>query len=59
MIKYRIKPMAHGWAVQEYAKTGEAFFPPKVIMKWRTIRTWPHHWLATLHLWFLRERARA
>lgn len=58
-MKYRIIRRAHGWAVQS---NGPATVYDKSTVSswygWHTLRTWRWHWLAALHLLWLRERAR-
>lgn len=53
-MKYRLVIRACGWVVQRnYPKMNTA--EPT---RWETLATYRWHWLASLHLLWLRERAR-
>ncbi len=49
-MKYRMRQRKHGWVVQRLDELSE---------EWGNITLHRWHWLASLHLWWLRERARA
>lgn len=72
-MKYRLIKRAKGWAVQagampattpEGLQTDERYALPSLYpnadrrMKWRTLTTYRHRFLAALHLLWLRERNR-
>lgn len=46
-MKYRMIRRALGWCIQRRQDN-----------LWHTIAVHRFHWIASLHLWFLRERAR-
>jgi len=61
-MKYRVVKRAGGWVVQERGPitvispaTNTSFVAD---MGWSEVARWPYHWLAALHLLWLRERAR-
>lgn len=54
-MKYRIKKSAKGWAVQQEM---DRCLQGEGVPKWFNRSKWRWHWLASLHVWFLRERAR-
>lgn len=61
-MKYRLVRRAKGWAVQ---KNEFVFHDPQACpvssrtrLIWDTIATHKFHWVASLKLWWLRERAR-
>lgn len=54
-MKYRLVRRARGWAVQKCEP--RLLATDKWIM-WHTIAAHRFHWLASLHLWWLRERSR-
>lgn len=66
-MKYRLVKRARGWVIQrnriardEWKATGAQFadYSKEIPGKPVTVAAWRWHWVAALHLLWLRERAR-
>lgn len=58
-MKYRLVKRARGWALQRLGTviTNYGALPGSGAL-WHTLSTHRWHWLASLRLWWLRERER-